>query len=163
MITIERVQWDDVRAPALRQAMDAEMGVLYGPTMLDQTPEQIAELMAVLALRPEDVVATVLALDGEVAVGHAALKRFGESLEVKKVVVDPAYRGQGISKRIMLELENVARELGVTSLVLQTGDLQIEAIGLYERLGYVRIPVYGPYALISAAVCFEKTVPAQYT
>ncbi|WP_213813648.1 GNAT family N-acetyltransferase [Glaciihabitans sp. dw_435] len=158
MITIERVGWDDVRAPALRQAMDAEMGILYGPTMVGQTPEELAEVMAVLALRPEDVVATVLALDGDVAVGHAALRWFGDSLEVKKVVVDPRYRGQGISKKVMLELEDIAREMGVTSIVLQTGDLQVEAIGLYERLGYTRIPVYGAYGLITAAVCFEKTL-----
>jgi hypothetical protein len=40
--------------------------------------------------------------------------------------------------------------------VLQTGTLQLVAIALYERLGYVPIPVYGAYTAIPFALCFEK-------
>jgi len=155
-ITIARVAWDDPRGVALRTAMDAEMSALYATSIVARTPDEAAEINAIIALQPEDVVASVIALEGDTAVGHAALKAFENSLEVKKVVVDPNHRGKGISKLVMLELEDIAREKGFSSLILQTGDRQPEAIALYKRLGYVEIPVFGKYGLLDVSICFEK-------
>jgi ribosomal protein S18 acetylase RimI-like enzyme len=45
----------------------------------------------------------------------------------------------------MAELEVVARERGIPSLVLQTGNRQREAITLYEKIGYERIGPFGLY------------------
>ena len=58
----------------------------------------------------------------------------------------------------MLELERIARELGATSLVLQTGNLQIEAITLYEKLGYLPIERFGLYAPIPFFLCYGKSL-----
>ena len=155
-VTIARVAWDDPRGVAIRAAMDAEMSALYASSIQSRTPEEAAEINDIIALQPQDVVASVLALDGELPVGHAALKAFGDSLEVKKVIVDQAHRGRGISKLVMLELEDIAREKGFSSLILQTGDRQPEAISLYKRLGYTEIPAFGKYGLLDVSVCFEK-------
>ena len=60
----------------------------------------------------------------------------------------------------MAELERIAAERGAQRLILQTGDRQPEAVTLYERIGYTRIPIYAPYLEISFSQCFEKPIRA---
>jgi len=57
-----------------------------------------------------------------------------ESLEVKRVYVEPGARGSGLSRALMAELERVAFDAGVGRLILQTGDRQPDAVALYEKL-----------------------------
>ncbi len=155
-ITLARVDWLDPRAEALRDDMNVEMDELYATAVANRDPEVMKIFSAALAVDPPTIVGTVLALDGEVAAGQAGLRPHGDALEVKKVVVHPAQRGRGISRLLMNELEVIAREQSYTKLVLQTGDRQLAAIALYESIGYVKIPPYAPYELISNAVCYEK-------
>jgi GNAT superfamily N-acetyltransferase len=155
---IERVDWLDPRALALRDAMDLEMNALYGPTMAKRPPEHTEIILNALAVDPATVVATVLAtVDGEPA-GQAGLRTHGTELEVKKVIVAEAFRGLGISRKLMTALEDAARELGHHRLVLQTGELQPAAIALYESMGYTLTPPYSPYELMGNALCYEKTL-----
>jgi hypothetical protein len=50
-----------------------------------------------------------------------------------------------------------ARAGGAKRVILQTGDLQVEAVALYERTGYERIATYEPYVTaIPFSLCFEK-------
>ncbi|MES2172031.1 MAG: GNAT family N-acetyltransferase, partial [Actinomycetota bacterium] len=99
-----------------------------------------------------------------VAAGQAGLRTHGDDLgasnelEVKKVIVDGRFRGLGISRLLMAELETAAREHGYRRLVLQTGDLQPAAIALYESIGYALIPPYPPYERMSNALCYEKVL-----
>jgi GNAT superfamily N-acetyltransferase len=58
----------------------------------------------------------------------------------------------------MRELERIARELGARSLILQTGNLQFEAITLYEKLGYLPIERFGLYAPVPFFLCYGKTL-----
>ncbi len=46
--------------------------------------------------------------------------------------------------------------LGYEGLVLETGEQQREAIGLYVSSGYEPIPCYGPYAGQAISRCYEK-------
>ncbi|MDQ1597548.1 MAG: hypothetical protein QOI70_972 [Microbacteriaceae bacterium] len=158
MVTLERVEWDDPRAAGLRVEMDAEMGALYASSTDGFSPERSAAVAAALAVRPEHIVATVLALDGDKVVGHAALRPIDGALEVKKVFVTAEARGRGISRAIMRELEVIASERNITRLVLQTGSRQPEAIGLYEAIGYRQIPVYEPYTVLAVALCYDKVL-----
>ena len=121
------------------------------------SPETAAAVWAAVSAHDEEL-DVVLALDDE-PVGHAALRPFEDALEVKKVYVLPGARGRGISKLLMDELEAIAGERGVTRLVLQTGPLQPEAVGLYESLGYRAIEPYGGYGVIPGVRCFEKHLP----
>jgi GNAT superfamily N-acetyltransferase len=50
--------------------------------------------------------------------------------------VDPAARGRGVGKAVLATLEDTARERGWTTLRLETGPRQPEAIGLYTGAGY---------------------------
>jgi len=141
--------------------MDVEMGAIYGPSMAAWGAEVARTLMASLDVDPATIVTTVLALDGDIPVGQAGLRPHGDALEVKKVIVDAEHRGRGISRMLMLELEAAARELGASTLILQTGELQPAAIGLYRSLGYLETLPYTPYELMSNSVCFEKTLPVE--
>ena len=157
------VDWLDPRAVALREAMELEMGALYATSFGRYTPGLQKMFSSAFAVDPPTIIATVLAVIGGASVGHAGLRPYGDrgSLEVKKVVVDPAHRGRGISRSLMLELERIARERGAPSLLLQTGDLQPAAISLYESVGYQLIPSYPPFHLLANALCYEKVLLAQ--
>jgi GNAT superfamily N-acetyltransferase len=79
-----------------------------------------------------------------------------DGAEIKRVFVKPAFRGLGISKRVMAELEIWAAEKGYTRAVLETGIHQPEAISLYEGIGYRRRDNYEPFLGLTESVCYEK-------
>ena len=157
--TFESVEWDDPRAVALRDAMDAEMTVRYHR----ETPEP-AELTAkrqvALAVDPALVMSTVLVLDADgTPLAHAALRLLRGEWEVKRVIVVDGQRGRGIGRALMDRLEAIARDAGAPRLILQTGNRQPEAVRLYERVGYTPIPIYEPYIeTIPFSLCFEKVI-----
>jgi GNAT superfamily N-acetyltransferase len=72
--------------------------------------------------------------------------------------VAPEARGLGLGRRLLEGLEAEARRLGYVAVVLETGNLQAEALGLYTSSGYERIPCYEPYASRELSVCFEKSL-----
>jgi putative acetyltransferase len=76
--------------------------------------------------------------------------------EIKRMYVVPAARGHGLSRKMLDALEAAARRLGAARIVLETGDRQLAAIGLYESAGYSHIPAFGPYTTSPASVCFAK-------
>ncbi|ALU41555.1 GNAT family N-acetyltransferase [Pseudoalteromonas rubra] len=65
--------------------------------------------------------------------------------ELKRVYVQPPYRGLGVSRHIMQTLIDHAREVGFSVLRLETGIRQTEAIGLYTSLGFVQREAFGSY------------------
>ena len=152
------VDWFDPRAAALRAAMDEETGAMYADFVAGQTPEVRAGIDVALTVEPGTIDTTLIALDAGRPVGHAALRAFGPSLEVKKVFVSPDARGNGFARQLMVELEGIARARAVPSLILQTGVLQVPAIRLYEDLGYTPIRPFGAYCLIPNVLCFEKAL-----
>jgi GNAT superfamily N-acetyltransferase len=78
--------------------------------------------------------------------------------EIKRMYVKPDYRGRGLGRRILHELELRARGDGYSRVRLETGTLQPEAIRLYERAGYHRTDCYGVYVGNLQSVCFEKVL-----
>jgi GNAT superfamily N-acetyltransferase len=157
-VEIRRMAYGTPAAAELLDEMDAEMGALYADIRETRDPVLGALVETALTVHPDEMVATIGAFDGDELVGHAALRPFEDSLEVKRVFVRADHRGQGISKQLMLELEEIARERGVTSLILQTGNRQTEAIALYERIGYLPIERFGAYAPIPFFLCFGKSL-----
>ena len=76
--------------------------------------------------------------------------------EIKRVFVTPEFRGQGISKMIMEELERrlIENQIGISRL--ETGIAQPEAIGLYKGLGYIERSPFGAYQDDPLSVFMEK-------
>lgn len=162
MITIERVAWDDPRGVALRERMDVEMHERYGARPGDEPedPAVAAERDRILTVDPDSVIASLLAVDehGQ-ALGHIAVRWLDGRVELKRLIVLAAARGQGAATKLLAESEQVAREVGATSVILQTGDRQPEAVALYEKTGWTRIPVYEPYVTtMPFSFCFEKAL-----
>jgi GNAT superfamily N-acetyltransferase len=60
--------------------------------------------------------------------------------EVRLVAVDPAVRGRGVARALVLECMRRARAAGATTLGLHTSQSMHTARRLYERLGFVRDP-----------------------
>jgi GNAT superfamily N-acetyltransferase len=105
-----------------------------------------------------DGVFLVTRVDGR-AVACGGVCRFDTvRAELKRMYVTPAARGTGLGRCMLEALEAEARQLGYTGIVLETGDRQPEALGLYVSAGYAPIPCYGAYAAQSTSRCFEKAL-----
>ena len=90
-------------------------------------------------------------------VGCGSIKIYKNGIyEIKRVFVLKEYRGLGISKKIMNEIENKAKEKGIRKLILETGEALIAAMNLYTKLGYKRIENYGQYINMNESICLEK-------
>lgn len=81
-------------------------------------------------------------------------------VEVKRVYVVPAHRRRGLAEAVMGALEETARRAGHRQVVLNTGPLQPEALGLYAALGYRPVPGFGVYACVADAVFLGKDLGA---
>jgi GNAT superfamily N-acetyltransferase len=113
--------------------------------------------------RTDPGAAFVLLLDDDgTPLGSGAVQRLSKSKpdatsdhgEIKRVYVVPEARGRGLSRLLMSALVDLARDLGYTWLQLETGDVQPEAIGLYESSGWVPVPNYGQYESDPRSLCF---------
>jgi putative acetyltransferase len=98
---------------------------------------------------------------GGAAVGCGGIALFDDYAEVKRMYTREAARGQGVGKTLLARLEHEARDAGKPVLRLETGTLQAEAIGLYERCRFQPCGPFGHYAAlephrIAASLFYEK-------
>ncbi|CAN5516110.1 GNAT family N-acetyltransferase [soil metagenome] len=56
--------------------------------------------------------------------------------ELVKIYLSPAARGKGIGKALMQHCFNTAKELGYTSIYLETMPELSTAVGMYEQMGF---------------------------
>ena len=142
--------FDSADAQALCVAQQAEMLALYEGEA-DIGPQRDAWMFV-----PPDGV-FVLVRDGERPVACGGLARFDESrAELKRMYVVPEARGRGLGRRVLAELEEHARALGYTGLVLETGDKSAAALAIYASSGFERIACWPPYDSRELSLCFEK-------
>ena len=128
--------WDDADVRRLTAAQQAELRARYEGGQEPGTPPSAADVAVVLVARDA----------GGEAVGCGALRPLGDGVaEIKRMYVVPAARGRGLSKLLLAGLEAAARDRGWTTLRLETGPRQPEAIALYEGAGYRPIAAFGPY------------------
>jgi len=59
-----------------------------------------------------------------------------ETMEIMNVAVHERLRGQGIGKKLVEDAIQVARELGVQSLEVGTGNSSIGQLTLYQKCGF---------------------------
>ena len=78
------------------------------------------------------------------------------TVEIKRMFVDKSYRGKGISKLMLLELEKWARELKFRYAILETSIHFKTARNLYANAGYIIIDNYDQYAGLEESVCMKK-------
>lgn len=147
MIARERPDTDDARQ--LIAELDAALGGANYP------PES-RHGYSVDKLLQEGVAFFVMRHEGH-AVGCGGVLFVGdEYAEVKRMFVRPGFQGRGFAKAMLAHLTAFAAGQGHRRLRLETGICQVEAIGLYEGAGFVRIGRFGPYWDDPLSVFMEK-------
>ncbi|MDJ1182219.1 GNAT family N-acetyltransferase [Roseofilum casamattae] len=108
----------------------------------------------------QDHVAIFGAFEDEVLCAIGAIKVFAADGygEMKRVYVRPAYRGRGLAKAIIAQLEARLIIAGIRECKLETGKYQPEALALYRRLGYVECDRFGDYEDCDLSVYLSKTL-----
>ena len=81
------------------------------------------------------------------------LLRYGE---LKRLFVSASARGLGLGRRLVLEAETAARDVGLSVLRLETGPELVPAVALYRSLGYSDCGAFGDYADLSCSLFLEK-------
>ena len=64
----------------------------------------------------------------------------------------------GLAKKLLIHLEEVARVRGIPLLRLETGIYQTDAIAMYEKFGFYRIPPFDVYTDDPISRCYEKKI-----
>ena len=81
-------------------------------------------------------------LDNQVA-GCIALKPINETqCEMKRLYVRPKFRGNKIAKLLVELIIKDAKEIGYQCMLLDTFPALKDALELYEKVGFYRIPPY---------------------
>ncbi len=146
-LVVRAVPWNDPAGVALRVAQQNEVSARYGVPDSEPGPKPTAG----------DITVFLIAFADDTAVGCGGLRRLDDTHgEIKRMYVVPERRGTGVSTAILSALEGEARSRGWSRLVLETGDQQPDAMRLYEREGYTRIPNFGYYADSPLSICYEK-------
>lgn len=105
----------------------------------------------------ESIQYVLIAYINDSAVACGGMKRYSDSdAEIKRVWVEPEFRGKHIASAMMDLIEEKANECGFKRTILQTRESMTAAVGLYERRGYHRTENYPPYDKLEGAVCFAK-------
>src|SRR4051794_13824849 len=147
---VERAAIFSDEAQALIARLNAELAAMYpeeGATHFRLDPAEVA------AGRGGFFVARA-----EAPLGCGAIRRLDDDrAEVKRMFVVPEARGRGVGRAILEALVAEARTLGAARVVLETGIRQAEALALYERTGFTRIPPWGEYvASADTSICMMK-------
>jgi putative acetyltransferase len=79
-----------------------------------------------------------------------------DTAEVKRMYVKKEYRGKGLSKLILNELEQWAIESGFHFAILETSIHFKTAQSLYTKAGYNVIENYDQYAGLEESICMRK-------
>ena len=127
-------------ASVLRQAF-SEYEALYTPAAFAATTPTAGQLRQ---RWPEGPV--WVALLGDQIVGTVAAVAKAQGLYLRSMAILPAARGQGLGKRLLQQVEHLARAEGHHRLFLSTTPFLRAAIQLYEQFGFQRTEA-GPHAL----------------
>lgn len=149
LIRVESVPWDHPDAVHLRKLQRLDIAALYSrvdsePGMPPTAADTACFCVAYSASRP---------------VGCGGLRRLDEqSAELKRMFVAPEARGKGAALAVLNFLEQKALSIGITRLVLETGDRLLPAQRFYTRNGYRIIPNFGYYQGVPTSICMEKNL-----
>lgn len=101
------------------------------------TPAEFCHHMTVEQMAQPDLTLFVARDASGATLGMGALKRHANGVgEVKRMFVKPEARGLGVGGAILARIEDLARQEGVTRIVLETGSNFDAAKRVYERSGF---------------------------
>ncbi|MFA6423992.1 MAG: GNAT family N-acetyltransferase [Candidatus Magasanikbacteria bacterium] len=98
-----------------------------------------------------------VAFDQDKLIGTAGLINYGSNNGyIKRMSVDPNYRGKGIAQSLLNVLLDFAKEYSYKKLYLATSENMIAAQKFYEKEGFNRIPKLPNGFPTSGATIFYK-------
>ena len=148
MFTWSRVGYDSVDAQVLIEELQCESAERYGGP--DETPVDPGEFA-----HPNG--AFFVARNEVDLVGCVGIRRRSDAdAELKRMFIRRPFRGRGWSSELLALVEDEARSMGFTRMMLETGLPQPEAIGLYVSSGYESIPGFGHYRDEPMNRCYAK-------
>ena len=152
MIILKRTRYNDPHFESLIVDLDKEFWLRYPATQQNFAPHN----------KVDDNARVVVAYSESTPVGCGCFRPMNEQavLEIKRMFVIPQFRGRGIARMILNELETWGSEEGFTQAKLETGNKQPEAIAVYNAAGYKEIPNYPPYTEIADSICMAKILRA---
>jgi GNAT superfamily N-acetyltransferase len=150
-MTITRTSSDDPDFQQLSQELEDDLKIRDGDQHLFYSE-----------LNKIDWIQQVLVVyKNSIPIACGAIRAYNnDTMEIKRMFVQPAHRGQQIATAILAELEKWTEELNCKHCVLETGKNQPEAITFYKKNQYQLIPNFGKYADSENSICFEKKIHA---
>lgn len=139
--------YDHPDAVSLIAEVQQEYVVRYGQQ--DLTPVDPAQFAPPLGL-------FLVAYVDDVPAACGGWRVHGADVELKRMYVTPAFRGRGLARGVLAELERTAFEAGFTRMILESGNRQPEALALYASAGYTDVPSFGFYAEAEESVHLGK-------
>lgn len=132
MITITSITENDLLA--LSQLYQELMGQQTNHAKLEQvyrTIQHNEQYIILGAFDEEQLVGSLMGIICHDLVGDC--KPF---MVIENVIVSPLVRRQGVGKKLMQEIENIARQRDCYYIIFVSGEQRKEAHQFYERLGF---------------------------
>lgn len=156
-IVIRPERPDHASVRRLLGELDAYLATLYEPEenhILDEQALLLPEVSFLVAEHDGRIVGCG-AVRRMPAAGDTGMRPYGE---IKRMMIEPAMRGQRVGQRLLESLEASLRGHGIDRALLETGGQQAAAVRLYERCGYRRRPAFGGYPDNGLSLFFEKAL-----
>lgn len=106
-----------------------------------------------------DVVTVVIANINDATIGCGCFKQIDQdTIEIKRMFVNPYFRGLGVSSAVLEELLHWAKSLDYSNALLETGIEQKESINLYKKHGFEVIKNFEPYTNSIESICMGRSL-----
>lgn len=155
-IAIETPLQDDVR----------RLVAALNDHLLPLSPLEFQFKMTVEQMAGADTTLFVARDEDGVAIGMGALKVHGQGMgEVKRMFTDPAVRGKRVGSALLDAIVALAREKGLTTLMLETGTGpgMAAAHRLYTNSGFIARGPFLDYPDSAWSAFFEMSLKAEAT
>jgi ribosomal protein S18 acetylase RimI-like enzyme len=157
-LRLQQVPYEHPHVAQLEQAAQEFYVQIYGGP--DDTPFTTAEFTA-----PQGAF-FVGYLNGQaVAMGGWRFRTPGvprvarRPAEIRRMFVRESVRGRGFGRLVLAALEASAAAAGADWLLLETGQPQVAAVGLYRSSGYIDVERFGHYARSETALNLGRRLP----
>ena len=99
----------------------------------------------------------IVIYENEKPVAIGCFKKYSnDTVEIKRMFVEKEYRGKGLSKLVLKELEKWAEESGFRYAILETSVNFRAARSLYVNAGYTITENYDQYKGLDESICMKK-------
>ncbi|WP_010181089.1 GNAT family N-acetyltransferase [Aquimarina agarilytica] len=148
MITLKRINSDNSDFKKLAQELDTSLRYYYkGEQSFYEELNNLEKIKYAIVAYNEK----------RKPIGCGGIKKISEDIaEIKRMYVDPTFRGNGIATMILNELEKWAIELNFSKCILETLKTKPYAIAFYTKNKYSKFPNYGEYVNAKKSICFQK-------